>query len=350
MAQHVYRYDPPPPTHGPFHSGDPVRPPYVLPGQTPTFYPLTVGRAASLSFSIYRFAWRTLVPISVLTILPSAIATAIVGVLTYQQVTDWEQSIVFRQGGAPTSSNMFIGLPFGSFALILVVSALVGIFPWFGLAALTNAIANVVAGQRVSTVGSLRAATGRWRSLLAIYLLILAVVGLLPLVGAALPGIGALGPSGLDLPGPIIFVGLIVLVALVFALVFVAIRVALVVQSLMIESIPASEALRRSWMLVTGSMWRLIGWAALFGLIVGLLSLPFTFVITLIAFVISPPHLTFPAAFTISPASYFVQSLLTTLVSALLLPLVDIGFVLLYFDLRFRKGEKVRAPLQQGAG
>jgi len=95
---------------------------------------------------------------------------------------------------------------------------------------------------------------------------------------------------------------------------------------------------------VTGSMWRLLGWAAVFGLIVGLISLPFSLAVTVLGFIISPPHLTIPMTLTINPASYFTQSLLATLISAVLLPLVDIGFILLYFDLRFRHGETVPVP------
>lgn len=344
MADHVHAYVPPPPTHGPFHSGDPLPPPNATQGQAPGFYPLAVGRAVSLSFNLYRFGWKTLVPISVLTTLPAAIASAAVGVVTYQQVTDWEQSAFFQQAGSANPPNAFVGLPFDAFALILVVSAIVGIFPLVGFAAVSHALGNVIAGQRLSVTGSLRAAIGRWRALLALYLVLLVVVGLLPVVGTAVPGFSALGPTGLDVPSPVIFAGLIVLVAIIFGLVFVALRIALVIQSLMIEGIPARDALRRSWMLVAGSMWRLLGWAAVFGLIVGLISLPFSLIVTVIGFIISPPQLTIPVTFTINPAAYFTQSLLATLISAVLAPLADIGFVLLYFDLRFRHGEKVPVP------
>lgn len=344
MVDPAHRYEPPPPTHGPFHSDEPLSPRNATPGQAPGFYPLTVGRAVSLSFNLYRFGWKTFVPISVLTTLPAAIASAAVGVVTYQQISDWEQSAFFQQVGNANPSSVFLGLPFESFALILLISAIVGIFPLIGFAALSHALGNAIAGDRLSVTTSLRAAIARWRALLAIYLVLLAVVGLLPLVGTAVPGFSALGPTGLDLPGPLIFAGLIALVAIIFALVFVALRIALVIQALMIEGISAGDALRRSWMLVTGSMWRLLGWAAVFGLIVGLISLPFSLIVTVIGFIISPPHLTIPVTFTINPAGYFTQSLLATLISAVLWPLADIGFVLLYFDLRFRHGEKVPVP------
>ena len=230
----------------------------------------------------------------------------------------------------------------------MIVSALTGIFSLIGFAALSDAISRVIKGRPASVGGSLRAAISRWRSLLAVYLLILAVVGLLPLAGAALPSFSALGPTGLGLPGVVIFVALIVMVAVVFGLFFVALRIALVIQALMIEGLSAGDALRRSWNLVAGSMLRLLGWAIVFGLIVALLSLPFSFLVLVITFLIAPPHLTFPPTLVINPTSYVMQSLLTTLVSAVLLPIVDIGFVLLYFDLRFRHGEKVPIPGQLG--
>src|SRR6476469_6455119 len=131
MADPMHRYDPPPPSHGPFHSGDPLPPTYASSGQAPGFYPLAIGRAVSLSFSLFKFGWKTLVPISVLTTLPAAIASATVGVLTYQQVTDWEQAVFF-QAGSSDQPNLVVGLPVESFVLILAVSAIVGIFPFLG--------------------------------------------------------------------------------------------------------------------------------------------------------------------------------------------------------------------------
>ncbi|HEY7023869.1 MAG TPA: hypothetical protein VH371_02780 [Candidatus Limnocylindrales bacterium] len=350
MSRRVNRYEPPPPIHGPFHSGDPAPPPYAVPGQAPSFYPLTVGRAVSVSFSLYRFAWRVLVPISVVTTIPSAVAVGIVGLLTIQQITDWEQSVL-RQASAGNSGFVVPpAIPIGALALSVVVSGLLGVFILIGFAAMIDAIRNAMSGQRMSVIGSLKAAGARWRSLIGVYVLILTVIGLLPLAGAVVPSLGALGPAGLDLPGPLIFGGLVVGVAVLFALVFVGIRIALTVQALMIEGISGRDALRRSWALVAGSMWRLMGWALVFGLIVGLLSLPFNLLLSFISLIVAPPRLTFPPTFTVQPAAYLVQSVLLVLVQAVILPLADIGFVLLYFDLRFRHGEKVPVPGQRASG
>src|SRR5919201_5293057 len=103
---------PPPPQGGPPpfpppNTGPPGYPPYGYPPgapppqggwgfQPPGFYPLDVGRIFSLSWSLYRFAWRRLIGIAVVALaLPYAllaVAAAIYGPVIYEWVDTVERA------------------------------------------------------------------------------------------------------------------------------------------------------------------------------------------------------------------------------------------------------------------
>ena len=157
------------------------------------------------------------------------------------------------------------------------------------------------------------------------------------------PVLSLAAPGTLGNGGPLAFVGVIVGVAIVFLSVFLVLRLFLAVQALMIEGAPPATALRRSYSLVAGSMWRLIGYVLAFGLIVGLLGLVFIVLGSIIGLIISPPSFG-GLTLTLNPTFVFVQSIITALCAQIFAPIVDIGMVLLYFDLRWRHGERVPVP------
>ncbi len=90
-------------------------------------------------------------------------------------------------------------------------------------------------------------------------------------------------------------------------------------------------------------MLRVIGYALVFGLILGVIGLGISFVSLFLGLLISPPNLSTLTP-TFSPASTFAQSLVTNLLAEVFAPIFTIGFVLLYYDTRFRKGEQVPGP------
>jgi glycerophosphoryl diester phosphodiesterase family protein len=336
---------PPPPTHGPYgpfsmppSSGQP--PPPASQYQPP-FYPITVGRAVSLSFSLYRFAWRTLVAISLITTVPVALISAAAAAYTYEPMNAWEQTYLLGRG--PSGVDVLSTFPWSSLALTAVASLVAGPIAILGGAALVQAISKAISGGRPHVGESFRAAFGKLRDLMVIFVILVGTGVGLSLVGVLFPVLTALGPSGVNLAGPVLFGALILFVALAFAAAFVTIRLVFTLQALMIEDQHAPGAVRRTWQLASGSMWRIIGWAFVFSLLVGLLSLVFEVIAAVIGFVVAPPHFT-RTTFEFNPAFLLVFTFLFTALESVVAPIMSIGLTLLYFDIRHKRHEQVPEP------
>src|SRR6187401_2958945 len=76
---------PPPPDDGPPGPGMPMAP-GVGPGSQ---YPLDLGRIFELTFSLFRFNWRTFVVASLLVMVPVSALLAVAGYLTANATADW---------------------------------------------------------------------------------------------------------------------------------------------------------------------------------------------------------------------------------------------------------------------
>ena len=149
-------------------------------------------------------------------------------------------------------------------------------------------------------------------------------------------------------PGPLVFLGIVVIVATLAVLIFVSIRLAFVVPAIVIEGETAVASLGRSWRLVSGSALRVLGYAITFGLLVGVISLIFTAVVELVVgsgIVIVGDQLAF------DPVRYVISGLLAALITIALTPIATIALTLLYYDVRFRREsvtEKQVEPRVQG--
>ena len=114
----------------------------------------------------------------------------------------------------------------------------------------------------------------------------------------------------------------------------------------MIENLPAVAALRRSYSLMAGSMWRWVGYSLMFALILGLIGLIFGIIAFVLRLVIEPVSLS-AGVLPVNPAAIVAQSLTVGLLSEVIAPIAAIGLLFLYFDVRWRHGETVPVP---GAG
>ncbi len=315
------------------------------PAQVPGFYPISIGRGVSLSFNLLRFGWRTFVAINLVAIVPVAIVTSIAALLTYDAMSEWQQSLLATPFGPRADATAALaGFPWSALGVTIVASFLVGPFATIGGAALINATQTAIGGGRLSARHSLAAALARLKSLLGIYFLLWITSIAVSLVGVTLPLLSVL-PSALGITGgPIALLGLIVFVSVMFAFGFMAIRLALVVEALMVEHLSVVDAVRRSWRLLGGSMLRLVGWALVFALILGLIDLVIGIVAFIIGIIISPTALT--SLGSVSATAVMVQSLVTTIAGAVFQPLATIGMTLLYFDIRRRRGDSVPEPGQ----
>lgn len=291
---------------------------------------------------MFRFGWRTFVAINVAAFLPIALVTAATSIATYGPMSDWQQLMDTALSGPTRPADAWAAFPLSSIALIVVASFLVGPFATLGQAALIDAIAAAVTGGSLSARRSFSAALARLPGILAIYL-VLSVVGIAgAILGLGLPLLSLLPTTFGITGGPVVFIGLVVFVAVVAAIIFVAIRFAFAVMALMVERLPAGPALRRSWYLLSGSMLRFVGWALVFGLIVGVITVLVSIIALFISVIVSPPRL--DAVGTIPYGSIVVETIATTLIGALVAPLSTIGMTLLYFEIRWRHREVVPAP------
>ena len=352
MPVPVNTSSPPPPSHGPFSSpdwGPPPPPPGSGPAPQAGFYPITIGRGISLAFHLFRFGWRTFVSISVLAYIPLLITSAWAEYVTFDAINAWQQSLIGDPLGPPPDPRLALtGFPTTAFGVLVLVTVISGPFATIGMAALVDALAGAIRGERLSVRRSFRAAFARLPGLLGLFL-ILTLGGIAAsVVGFIAPVLGAL-PSALGIGGgPVALFGLIVFVALTFGFIFVMIRIAFAVQVLMIENVSMADALRRSWRLLSGAMLRLVGWMIVFALIVGLLGLVFEICGVIVAFITSPPQ---PSSISTIGSTFGVTfgvllSVTSTLAAAVFQPLVVAGTTLLYLDIRWRHGESVPAPGQ----
>jgi hypothetical protein len=171
---------------------------------------------------------------------------------------------------------------------------------------------------------------GRLGALLAALLIQLAaIVGLflgLVVVGVLASAIG--GPAflqGAGGPGALLFLTGAVVLAFLFIL--ISVRWSFWPQAVVLEGRGGRAALRRSWDLVSGTTWRVLGIGLLFGLIAALLETTATAFVGLIADPVRSPGATGMA----------LQVGLGAAVTVLVAPMLALSSTLLYYDLRVRK-------------
>lgn len=318
--------------------------PFSPPGPASAFYPLTIGRVVSLAFSLFRFGWKTYVAINLVVALPIVLATSLLTVATYQQMDAWQNLLLSSSNSTTIDPEPLIQtFPWGVAIASLVLSLLLGMLTIIANAALIHAVAATFAGGQASVREAYRFAISRLRDLFTLYV-VLAVAGLgLTLLVLLVPLLTVAGAALLGGGGVLSFLALLLIVGVVFVTFFLLIRFVFAVQVMVVEDMPALASLRRSYALVAGSMLRVIGYALVFGLILGVIGLAIGFVSLTAGLLISPVDLNSLTP-TFSPASTFVQALITNLLAEVFAPILTIGFVLLYFDTRYRRGETVPTP------
>jgi glycerophosphoryl diester phosphodiesterase family protein len=308
--------------------------------QPPGFFPLDIGRVFSLTFSLFRFRWKTLIALSLLIELPATVL-GVVGGLVFTP----DPSFYTGFGRVPTQAQL--SAMFSALVPILLVSLVLGLIAAFvsyiGLGALIDSIARVYAGSPVSAWASFRRAWSRWVTFVAAQLLMFLGFVAVFLVGILVITLITLVGVLLQSSGFAVFLVLIAYVGMIAALIFVGVRWSMAAQVVMLESLGARAALRRSWHLVAGSGWRVIGYYLAFGLIIIVIGLVFGAVLGLL---FNPYQMD---GFTIVGVDWprlAIFSVAGSLVSAVLLPITTISATLLYMDLRFRHGERINAPGQ----
>lgn len=335
----------PPPAPQPAQPAPPTwtqpLPPAHKPGAIP-LRPLGLGDMLDGAFRLVRFNPGATVGASVLV---AAVAMAIpLGVTTAMTVTgdslEWFGATLEDPDYAPGSSEIIsMVIAFGSFVIGSVLQGIGAIL----VAGMMSHVAHAAAIGRKLTLGQAWAAThgNRWR-LIGLALLVTVVYILVMVVAAAPVVVLAIV---VDSPIPAILVGLLMILLLIVASVFLAVRLYLLaVPALMLERTGVFGAFRRAWQLSARQFWRLFGIWLLAALIAGFASQIISFPISLVAsFVgIAQPDL---YLFTT-----LVGSAVSTVVSAAIVtPFSGAVTNLQYLDQRIRK-ESYEVELMEQAG
>ena len=197
--------------------------------------------------------------------LPVALLSAVIqGYVVSTSMQDWLEQY-FAAVRAGEVSNL--PLPPASFGLTYVIGILSGILGMIANAAVINIVDASYRGSTSTAGQALRAAFGRTLTFIGIFAALIGVFLAVALIGllliTALVVVGALlGDAGLT-----ILLSLIGAVGLIAAIIFFALRWSLAPQVVMVEGASALKSLGRSWRLIDGSTWRLLGYYLLLALI-----------------------------------------------------------------------------------
>jgi len=238
--------------------------------------PMTVGDILDQSFSLYRRNFITLIAIVAVVHVPLLVLQIAGGLLFGTQFISRNGSFAFTQA---QSIATLAGI--GILVLTSIVSGVAHIFE-------TSALAVVVSerslGNSVSLRQAYRRALSHWRALLAMifivggvtfFLVLLIFIPLAVLLVVAGALLGATG-SGLA-AGALIPALATCMICVTFPIVFIAyygvwVRLLFATQAIMLENLGGMDGLRRSWRLVRGSFWRVLGIALVLSILVGIIG------------------------------------------------------------------------------
>jgi hypothetical protein len=301
------------------------------PGQAP---PLNLDRAIQLTFSLYRFGFARFFLIGLIFYLPIAVIGNLVQVqLSDELIRASRAQLDFVAGRDVELADLF---PMSSMLVSLALSLTFGVVGYLYNGGLIELTRRILAAESAGAVESIGTTLRRLPTLLGAGLLVmlatmgLAIAGMT--VGMTL--ILANVANGALRPGPLVFGGLLVCVATVALLIFVSVRLALVVQAVMLERRPILSSMGRSWRLVAGSGLRVLGYTVVFGLLVGVVGLIGTAAIEL---TIGSGIDIVDESITFDPVIYVVSGLLSALITIALAPIPLIALTLLFLDIRYRR-------------
>lgn len=310
--------------------------------------PLTLSDLLDATFRIYRKHFVTLIATVAVLQVPLLIVQILLDTLLGVRGIQGLQDLTEALAGFNPQFDSFNDLPLGAvvpyFAVSLLLTLAQALFVHqLVQGALTSAVADSYLGRPITIGGAYGRVLPRLPALLGAGLLLgllgFVVVGVAlgVVAGLAVLLAAAVGTSNLR-GGSAVAVG--ILLALLFLAIFFAIvlatslvlvRFVFFVQAAVVERLGPLASLRRSWRLVRGSYWRVLG---------------IVFLLLLLVYVIAgfPAGIIGGAIGLIFPdpiRDFALRQSLTTLVGyvgqIVVLPLQLIAYTLLYYDMRVRK-------------
>lgn len=320
--------------------GPPGYPPGDPTGRRHWLHPLDVGRTFGAAFRLYRLHWKQMLGAMAVLYLPALLLYALVeAFIVGPPMAAWQNEYTAALLRGDLNE---LPLPPAVVLLSFVGALVIGAIAMLASAAVIHVADASYRGGSATAGQAIRTALARAETLIGVFFVlfagVLAVVfiGILATVVLALLGF-VVGGASLA-----VFAGLIGAVGTFVAIVFVALRWSLVVQAVICEGAGALAAVGRSWRLVSGSTWRLLGYNLLFFVILALIGV----VVGAIVLLVFRPNIDFTpgspsAPVTMSPVSLLAQSLFGGLASLLFTPWWLIVLTLFYYDLRWRRGEEI---------
>ena len=319
---------------------------YAGGGSSHWLHPIDVGRAFSAGWRLYRFNWRSVVIASVAVTLVTLGGGLLLGLLAGPALIEWfsqYQAAVLRRdlSELPLPPAAFWALiPAGIALIILQVVSTV---------AVVHILDAGYRGQKQTAREGLSVGLRRIPTILAIGLIYLGALIALSLILVILATVLALIGFAIGGAGLAVFLALIGYVGSFAAYFFVIARWSLFVQTMVVERLGARAALGRSWRLVAGSTWRVFGYLFL----VALTGIGVALVLGIPGLIIQP-RFTSPSSIAELMASmtspvYLGVQLATGLVAAAITPWFASIMTLLYYDLRWRRGELNQQPASSTA-
>jgi hypothetical protein len=329
--------DPTPPPALPPEPAEGWAAPPPEPASVPT---MDLGQIVDTVIALYRRRWALLLGLSAVLQVPAAILSGlillplperlegIVGFDPFDPPTTLDPTLVLPQ---PTTEQLLdILWPVWLAALVTIVA---GTLTAIALAYAVLRLRLDLPASVGSSVGAVLRRLGPILIALVVYTVALVGLVVLAFVAFAIPlslGTGAVGG------GPLAFAAVLAFAAILVLTVFVSVRWTFWPQAVILDATGPIGSLGRSWRLIAGSTWRVIGYALLFGLatgiLQGLLSQVGLIAVDALADLVSAE---------VRLALSFVVS---TLAALLLAPVVPVAMTLLYLDLRLRRGERLEAP------
>lgn len=312
---------------------------------SPRLRPMGIGDILDTVFRLYRQNFITFIGIVALLQVPVMLLQIILTMVFGQHVATDMMSLMNAAPAFDPRFDSFADLPIANlvafFGLTILLALIQGIFvQQIVNGALAYAVSQRYLQRPISILGAYNFGIDRMFNLILAGVLIFFIssfvaavpIGLLVVLAVAA---GAMGEGG-EASGAAAALFLIFLFLAAFLLMFLIIMALVVIfmfvtQAIVLEGQNALAALGRSWQLVRGSFWRVLGiYLLLTLLVVVLTAIPSSILNNAIVLIFNDPI----ADFAIQQA---LSQLVTYLSQILILPISLLAFTLLYYDVRVRK-------------
>lgn len=322
--------------------------------------PMSLSDILDAIFRLYRNNFFTFLGVIALIQVPIMILQGIVtlgfGQGYVNDVFHWSQALSRFNPATDTFQDLLTELPTTNLFLFLGLLMLIGLVQGvvaqpLMLGALANAIAHRYLNRSISIVGAYAMGMGRIATLIAVQFLVGLIIGTIAillyvlLVGSVVALIMGMSSSGNDdifRTMGLVWLGIFfIFVVMVPVVIFLSVRLMFVIQTVVLEGQGILGSIGRSWRLVRGSFWRVLGIVIILGIMVSIIAvIPSMMFSIMIQLVFNP--------FTDAAIVQTLNTLMSYLINIFTTPIYLVGLTLLYYDLRVRKeGYDMELMMQQ---